>query len=345
MRQLLRRPGSAAFAALLLAGWAVPQAGAQYYPPSGNVYPYAGRGGYLAGSSQVIDAYGQLGIQQEQARLQREQVEQAKLDTRKKAFDQRMYEKANTPSWTEEQLKIDATIVRRVMLKPTEVEIKTGKAANIILPYLQQLANQGIDGPPVPLNQGQLRQINVKTSSADGSVGILKGGAPLDWPLVLQGPNQKKLDELLPQTISGVVNGTLTPKQMREVTNTVSDLKDELKKKFYKEEIDGGEYLTGKRFMESLEEAVNTLRQPNAAKLLSGTFAAKGRTVEELVRNMTQQGLLFAAGAPGTEPAYRSLHSAMVSYAAGAQQAPGFRVPPPRGDPYQGPPGGYRGPR
>ena len=82
----------------------------------------------------------------------------------------------------------------------------------------------------------------------------------------------------------------------------VTQLKDDLKKQFYAEEIDCTAYLTGKRFLESLEGSVNRLQQPGASRFLSGQYAARGRTVQELVRNMARQGLRFAPASPGNEP-------------------------------------------
>ncbi|HWY88307.1 MAG TPA: hypothetical protein VNX28_16465, partial [Gemmataceae bacterium] len=64
---------------------------------------------------------------------------------------------------------------------------------------------------------------------------------------------------------------------------------------------------------------------PSAAKLLNGTYAATGRTVPELVYNMTGKGLLFAPATPGNDAPYYALQSALVSYAAGSESNHGFR--------------------
>src|SRR3954451_20057240 len=79
---------------------------AQYAVPNPYVNPYAvnpygGVGGYAAGQAQVIQSTGQLLVDQEQARIERQKADQAKIDTQKKAFDEAMYEKALTPTHTE----------------------------------------------------------------------------------------------------------------------------------------------------------------------------------------------------------------------------------------------------
>ena len=60
-------------------------------------------------------------------------------------------------------------------------EITSGRALNLMLPYLNGLAAQGIMGPPVPLNQELVRQINVSGGTGQG-VGMLRPGGRLpEW--------------------------------------------------------------------------------------------------------------------------------------------------------------------
>src|SRR4051794_6744860 len=92
--------------ACLLGGLLTPGAGrAQSYLPYGPYAPYGnqyrGAGGQLHGYSDMLNAVGNLTIDQEKARVERETANQAKLDTRKKALDQMLYEKAYTPTSVE----------------------------------------------------------------------------------------------------------------------------------------------------------------------------------------------------------------------------------------------------
>ncbi len=323
-----------AAAVLLGASAGASTAGAQYpypYPGYGGFYP-GRQGGYLWGSSQVMNSYGGLIQSNEQSRILREQANQAKIDTKRKAFDERAYERANTPTFTEEMSKVDAQILSRILRKPTNTEVTSGKAQNIIMPYLQGLANRGIQGPPIVLDPAQVQQLNVTSGSSEAGLGLLKQIDHVEWPLILRGPAQEKLAGELTTATDAAIKGKLDFATYKNVTKGVTEMKDDLKKKFYAEEIDGGTYLTGKRFLESLEGSVGQLQQPGAGKFLSGATAARGRTVQELVQNMSSQGLKFAPATPGSEPAYYALYNAMVSYSAGADTGSGFRVqaaPPP----------------
>jgi hypothetical protein len=247
-------------------------------------------------------------------------------DRPRKAFDERAYERANTPSWSEEQAKVKAQFLGRILTSATTTEITNGTAQNTILPYLMGLSNRGIMGPPVPIDQNQLQQINVTAGDSDASVGLLKEADHLEWPLVLRGPTQEKVASQLMTATEAAAKNKLTFAQFKDLSGSVTQLKDDLKKQFYAEEIDGTAYLTGKRFLESLEGSVNQLQQPGVSKFLNGNLSARGRTVAELVQNMSNQGLRFAPANPGGAPAYHALYNAMVSYSAGAENASGFRV-------------------
>jgi hypothetical protein len=294
----------------------------QYYPVYGygNGGIYGRTGGALYGASQVQNAYGNVIVQQEQARIQREVANQAKVDTKRKAFDEMNYKRANTPSYTEEQEKIQTLTVRRIMNQPTQTEVLTGRAANTLLPYLQSLTTTGIQGPPIMLDQKLLAQLNVATGTSKGTnIGPLKNGGKLQWPFLMRGPIQKKIDELLPKAVAQTKTDSLDPQLYLQLTKQVKALDEDWRQKLRKEEVDGSDYINGKHFIESLSSGVNALAQPGAAQLLDGSYAAKGRDVQELVNNMSSEGLTFAPATPGNEAAYYALQNALVSYARAAQ--------------------------
>jgi hypothetical protein len=288
-----------------------------YYLPPG--YAGFGLGSVLSGQASVIRSSGQLMVNQEQARVQREKANQARIETKRKAFDDMMYRKANTRTFTQEQEKIAMMIVRRVMNRPLPAEVTTGKSQNILLPYLDRLRRQGLYGPAIALDGDMLKSINVTTDSDGASIGILKNGGDFDWPVALRGPTEQQLMPLFPKLITGALAGHVDLDLYATVNKGASRLLEELKQKFYKEEINGKAYLEGRHFLESLESSMKALRSPNAAKLLDGTYAATGRTVAELVHNMVTKGLRFAPATPGNEASYFALQGALVSFVVGAE--------------------------
>lgn len=306
----------------------ISQVTAQYpYPyPYPSVYaPYAGPGGAMAGQAQVIGAYGNFQSQQQQAQITHQQALQEQVKTEKMQFDWKKYEAANTPTFGQEQAYIKTLKEKRLLTNPTPGEIASGEAFNILLPMLNDMANHGVFGAPIPISPGVLDKINVTVPFSGGSAGVLKGGGKLDFPLVLQGETSQRLNNEVQQAVAMLSSGTLDFKFYQVIRADMDKLRLEHKKKFHKEEIDGGSYLIGTRYLDSLEGSIKVLEQPNAAKLFDGTYKASGSNVQELVQNMTKQGLTFAPAIPGDEPAYTSLYNSMVTFTTTAKTG-GFQV-------------------
>ncbi|MCI0684749.1 MAG: hypothetical protein L0Y71_21845 [Gemmataceae bacterium] len=312
--------------------------GPAYYPGyPGGFYP--GRvGGAYYGAADLVRAQGELTIQTEQARQEREKANQAKLETKRKSFEEMMYEKANTPTLTE-NLQYEAGLsTQRLITSPMPAEITAGKTLNAMTPMIVSLAMKGTQGPVIPLSQDMLRHINVTIGKGGATIGMLSdGGSKLDWPLALQGPKQQKIAALIPNLVSQAGMGAVDAKLYREVTSQLNVINEELRKKFHKEEIDGGEFLEARRFLDSLTQSVQALRSPTSQRFLDGSYAAKGNTVPELAENMVKSGLSFAPANPGDTAYYQALHDMFVAYTTSAQAAAGFQVRynPPRTDPWK----------
>ncbi len=309
---------------------------AQYYPHSGpygyspyGYSPYGGAGGYQAGTAKVVEANGQYMKDAETARIQREQANQAKIDTKKKSFDQMMYEKANTPSYGEDAGLINNQRINRMMIEPTPGEIRRGDTLNLFMPYISSLSVKGAHGAPMPLDSELLREVNVSTgpTGTQLNLGMLIPGKELEWPVAIQGPKKAALQQQTKQAVSQIVSGSLDLQLYQSINKNIEALFTELRTLcFVKEVIDSSAYLTGRRFLESLQASVRDLAKPGAKAFLTSAQGPQGGNVPELVRNMTKSGLSFAAANPGDDAAYFALHSAFVSYIQSAQAASGFQL-------------------
>jgi hypothetical protein len=301
---------------LLLALLGMPSsARAQYYVPP----PYCtGPGGALRGKADVINANG--------AYLnQIEQVLPERVRTRKAIFDEMLYEKAMTPTNLQKAAKEKADRLEHMLKFATANEITSGEALNVLLPYLQALANHGIQGPPVDLRKVTLNQINL---SANGktSTQLLRRGNNIFWPLATRGPDQKHLAELLDKAVEAAIEGTLDLKMYNALRSDLNKVRAEVNRMSDKDEISLRHYFDAKYFLNDLDGAISMLQQPNVGKFLKGNYAARGHTVQELIDNMSEQGVLFAPALPGQEAPYRALYNAVVAHANGAEDSPGFGV-------------------
>jgi hypothetical protein len=304
-----------------------------YYPPGYGYYPQPG--GYWYGSAAVIDAYSNLGVSQEQARILREQSNQAKLDTQKKAIDVAAYERANKYWYTDQQVDIQAKKIQFALNNPPTNEITSGRSLNTLLPYLDQMLSSGASGPSVPVDPDVVKNLNVTSGQDNGNVGLLKDVNALQWPIVLVGPTQQTLDGLLRDATYAALKGPVPPATLNKLRVTTDTLEQEARKKFQKSEFDGSDYLDGTRFITRVRDAISALKQPNVSKFLSGALGPQGDTVDQVVYSMRSRGLTFAPAQPGQEFAYIALHRGFVSFvAAVGTPDSGFRVlskgsPPP----------------
>jgi hypothetical protein len=78
------------------------------------------------------------------------------------------------------------------------------------------------------------------------------------------------------------------------------------------------QYIDAKNYLQLLGAAVRLLERPDRGNYINGKYAAKGKTVGDLVRNMS--GLQFAPASPGTEQAYKELYHRLVEYFSRAQE-------------------------
>jgi hypothetical protein len=296
------------------------------YAPPGYGYPPYG-GGYWNGSAAALDAYANFGVSTEQARILREQSNQAKLVTKKQTIDTMAYERANKYWYTDEKIDIQAKKIQYALNNPPSQEITSGRMLNTLLPYLDQIATSPNPGPSIPVDHSVIKALNVTAGADLGNVGMLKDVGSLEWPTSLEGETQKSLDSMLQQAVSDAMSGTVKPAAISKLNKATDKLEQEVKGKLHKSEIDGGEYLEGTRFIARIRESITALKQPTAAKFLTGDFGPRGDTVDEIVLSMSSKGLTFAPSQPGQEFAYIALHRAFTTYAVAAGVPDtGFRV-------------------
>jgi hypothetical protein len=285
------------------------------YGPYSNYYdPY---GGFLNGAANVIGAQGQLEKDLVQADIMRQQREQAKVDTRRKAFDEYLYERERRPSIEDDREKERLVAVRRARNDPPLTEIWSGKALNDLLVATQHMQAQGRPGPTVPIDEDVLQKINL-TSGASGnaSLGVFRDGGQLTWPFALRTSRFKteraKMDKLSMQAFQQVRGGEVDADTLTAMNETVDKLYADLKKNISK--ISSNDYIKAKRYVGEIEKSLKALDDPNASKFATRKWAAKGETVQQVVMNMTRDGLRFAPAIQGDEAAYVAMHRAMVAY-------------------------------
>jgi hypothetical protein len=303
----------------LMAGVLAQPAHAQYaYGPYGTYsyapYVYNGPlGGYLSGAADVIHAQSQAMTETQRAQLLREQVEQARIDTRRQLFEERKYERANTPTPQEEREATRERELRRALRTPALADIWSGGALNHILEDIGEKQARGTRGPTIDLDPENLKRLNV-TTGAGGSPGILK--EKLAWPLPLLASDyeaeRKSIEEMLGQLGSQARADAIDRSLLPELHKHVATLRERLRSNV--RELSPTEYIESFRYLGHVNDAIKALKEPQAVNYFNDKWTAKGATVDELVRRLKEQGLRFAPAVPGNESAYLAMHAALAAY-------------------------------
>jgi hypothetical protein len=275
-------------------------------------YYYDPYSGFLQGAASVMSANGKFRINNQQANLLREQVRSAHIDNNRKAFDEFLYERANRPTWLddlERQRKFD---LRYALRNASGSEILQGPTLNTLLDDLKQMQAKGVAGKDINLPDDVLNQINV-TAGSGINPGLLKA-EKLAWPVGLGksdfAEERKKVERNLQAAISDAERGPVETARLQDLSTALDRMSEDLGAQI--SEMTPTQFIEARNYLRLLHDAVRALSSPNATNYVNNKFAAKGKTVAELVKNMS--GLQFAPATPGSERAYKRLYEALVSY-------------------------------
>ncbi len=279
--------------------------------------PYSG---YLKGSADVIKSQGQSLMTTQSAYLLNENVTSARIDNRRRGFEEWLWERANLPTLNDQREREQTLQVRRSLNDPPLTEIWSGKSLNDLLTLSQQRRTQGISLVDVTLANDVAKNINVTSSRSGASLGLLGPDGKLTWPLALEewtGAGEGRtlrleLEALVKKAYADAGQERADPGTLKEIDRITARLRAILAKQ--SSEASFGQYTEGKRFLNQLDDAMKILRQPDARAYLNGQYALTGSTAAEVVAHMSRYGLRFAPATPGQESAYLALHRALAAY-------------------------------
>jgi len=269
-------------------------------------------------AAEVIRAESESWIKWQEARIKGQELRAFKNQNRRQELYDWLERRTLTPTVEDERVLRAKEELRHALNLPMD-ETPSAAILNCLLDDLQKLRASRVRGPQVPLDQDVLLGINFSPSNKGGSIELLKKGGYLHWPLALQSPDFKAQRELfaslMPAAISQAVNGQGDASKVAEMKTSVQEIRSQLSTKIDK--IPTPEHIRAKRFLDRLDDSLTVLRQPDAGAYFSGKYTAHGRTVAELVQDMTSKGLRFGP-AGDDQAAYEALHQALVAYHIGS---------------------------
>jgi hypothetical protein len=286
--------------------------------PYGSGYGYyeTETGGLLRGTADIVTGQGKWLVSLQQASLLKEQTRQAAIETRRKQYDQYVYEQKRAPSYDQARDSGYNARLLQSLTNPTEAQISSGQALNDIVADLASTEQTVPRGPAAPLSEELLRRISLTTGAGAGNTGLLKNGARLPWPSALSDERSKAdrdlVDSLVSEARRQAVSGRVDEGALKELAAASRRLHQKLASDI--KELAPKQYAETSRFLGQLDDAIHVLGRPDAGDYLTRKCVAEGKDVAELVRNMTAKGLRFAPAAPGDEAAYVALHRALAAY-------------------------------
>jgi hypothetical protein len=260
----------------------------------------------------------------QQSRLLGQEVERSKLYTRRAAYDEWLYEQATRPTLEDIRERSQAMELRRILHDAPLTDVVSGYALNTLLNNLRNKPNYA-RGPALSLDPNLLKQINVTSGENGGNIGILKyvkEGTPLPWPLSLQGAAYKDQTRRLNKLSADAVNlaqngGPVAAGTLNDMIDDVRSLREMVRSNV--NELTPSQSVEAKRFLSQLDDAILALKQQNVGNYFTDKWAARGKTVADLVSYMISNGLKFAPAVGGDEAAYSALYSAVMAYRNGLE--------------------------
>jgi hypothetical protein len=290
------------------------------YTPTGAGYDSAAYNPYIPyadPASQYLRAQSSMMLDQERARILREQAIQAKLETKKKILETELWIKANTPTYTEEQAKIAKTVLKRIQTNASPAEIVAGTALNVLLKDLSKHPGQKAAVGALPVDEEVLRHLNI-TASGVGDLGLLRNEGRFTWPTALRdlapAAEQKEMEVQAQAVVSQAANGKVDNNLLAELKTNVGKLRTQLIAKG--NDIPTAQYIDGRRFLNNFEDALLALEKGDAVEYFNfQKFISGGKSVQAVASYMIDRGLRFApAVLNGDDAAYQAMLTALAAY-------------------------------
>jgi len=292
--------------------------------------------GYLSGAANITRANADYYLTIQQAKLVRQEAARSAIQTRRAWIEEAEYERAHMPDpekIRQEQLRRELDHAR---VSPPLTEVWSGHSLNVLLRHMVNQMGQGVRvTEDVPLDEDTLKSINLTAGDSRANAGLLKDASGLPWPQSLQSAIFKEprddFDKNLKRAVQAVKSSNTTADP-----GTIKDLETDLKTMH--EILDAnvsvlsfGDQIEANRFLRQVGEAVAALKDRNATNFISGNWKLNPRSVADLIKQMADKGLMFAAATPGDEPAYYSLYNKLAAFDARMGRVAGTGGAPPAG--------------
>ena len=204
-----------------------PYGSGAYGSPYGSSYGYQDpTGAELQGFAALTAASGKYQVDNQRARLLREQSRVASLETTKRRYELERWYQSMQPTPQQVRDKQIAAELTSARAEAPDGDITSGKALNVLLRSVQRSPSLNV-GPNTPIDEDNLKQINLAGAGTIGNVGMLKDVTKIVWPETLQhstyDKQRKRLNQNLVQAVTILKDGDPVPE------STLKDIRADYK--------------------------------------------------------------------------------------------------------------------
>ncbi|MSU77096.1 MAG: hypothetical protein EXS16_03260 [Gemmataceae bacterium] len=267
------------------------------------------------GQADLLRAYGSTVNSSEQARILRKQALQARLDTKKKAFEIEAYIKANTPTAAQERERIEKLTLKRMQTASLPGEISRGKAVNYLVNDLRKHLKNKTTIEPIVLTETVLGHLNVTKNHV--GLGILRDNGRVTWPTALTEKltleQQRTWDRVLQAAVMNTYNGKADVPAVRDQQAQFKEMRRELIDRA--NEISTAHYSEARRFLNEVIQAQTALEKGEAVWQAKYQHFIGGRKpIQDVVEFLIDNALNVGPAGPTDESEYRAIYAAVANF-------------------------------
>jgi hypothetical protein len=184
---------------------------------------------------------------------------------------------------------------------------------NQLLGGVQKLQTQGPGGKQTALDPKMLQQLRFapNLSSKANAELLQKLG---NWPAALEGPAFQSafqsLSRLVPQALREAADGKVGKGTLKDISAVADQLRNQLALSV--QNLPPARFTEAERYLSNFDDLLRLLRQDPPP--------FRGKTLQELMKFMEDQGLQLAPPASGNEEAYEELQKALTGLTGGKNQ-------------------------
>jgi hypothetical protein len=277
--------------------------------------------GYLQGAADLTRANAQYYQTIAQARLTRQEAIRSSLETRRAMIEEAEWERQHMPDPEKIRQRTLERELTTARVSPPPTDIWSGRALNALLRHLVTQLGDGAKGPRLPLSEDLTKHINVKVGDSVGNVSLLKNKGELDWPEALQGSAFKEgregINKLMQRAYKSADSGNLPdPATLNDLLAQHRRLRETLNNNI--SELKPDEFIEANKYLKEVGQTIRGLQDPNVVHQFSDDWKPKkARSVADLVKHMSEKGLLFAPASEDDQAAYIALYHALAAFDAG----------------------------